>query len=124
MAEYSEANMTFQQTIVASGGCGLIVDMTENLFIHMRGIRKLTIGQDNRADRSIVDHMEIIEALEGRDPDLAERLVRAHTLGLARHVARHPGFPDYPDGSRAERSAIRPDGANPKHPGRLPNGRS
>src|SRR3546814_10742865 len=54
MDEYSEANITFHQTIVAIGGCGLIVDMTENLFIHMRGIRKLTIGQDHRADRSIV----------------------------------------------------------------------
>jgi DNA-binding GntR family transcriptional regulator len=30
--------------------------------------------------------MNIIVALEQRDADLAERLVRAHTFGLASHV--------------------------------------
>jgi hypothetical protein len=68
--------------------------MTENLFIHMRAIRKITIHQDNRAVRSIADHFRIIEALERRDPELAERLAREHTLGLAAHVERHGDFLD------------------------------
>ncbi|MGH7684370.1 MAG: GntR family transcriptional regulator, partial [Vulcanimicrobiaceae bacterium] len=38
---------------------------------------------------SIVDHLHIIEALEARDPDLAERLVRDHALTLAAHVAQY-----------------------------------
>ena len=38
--------------------------------------------------------MNIISALEKRDPDLAERLVREHTLGLARHVELHGEFLD------------------------------
>ncbi|HTV92616.1 MAG TPA: FCD domain-containing protein, partial [Verrucomicrobiae bacterium] len=38
---------------------------------------------------SMVDHMQIIEALETRDGELAERLVREHALGLAAHVAAH-----------------------------------
>jgi DNA-binding GntR family transcriptional regulator len=50
--------------------------------------------QDNRARRSIRDHMNIISALEKRDPDLAERLVREHTLGLARHVELNGEFLD------------------------------
>ncbi len=94
LGEYSEANITFHQTIIRLGGYSLIVDMTENLFIHLRAIRKLTIGQDNRAERSILDHQRIIAALERRDGDLAERLVREHTLGLARHVEEHCGFLD------------------------------
>ena len=75
-------------------GCPLLVEMTENLFIHMRAIRKITIHQDNRAARSIVDHMRIIEALEHRDPEFAERLAREHTLGLAAHVEQHGDFLD------------------------------
>ncbi len=71
-----------------------MADMTENLFIHMRAIRQVTIGQDNRAQRSIVDHMKIIEALERRDTELAERLVREHTLDLAAHVEKHGDFLD------------------------------
>jgi len=49
-------------------------------------IRVRTIHESDRATRSIVDHMHIIEALEARDTDLAERLVREHTLSLRQHV--------------------------------------
>ena len=34
----------------------------------------MTISQSDRAARSIADHMRIIEALERRDTELAERL--------------------------------------------------
>ena len=92
--EYSEANIAFHQTIVKLGGCQLIIDMTANLFLHMHAIRVLTIRQGNRAEKSIRDHLEIIEALEKRDAELAERLVRTHTFGLAEHVENFVEFPD------------------------------
>jgi hypothetical protein len=38
--------------------------------------------------------MRIIEALEDRDPEFAERLAREHTLGLAAHVEQHGDFLD------------------------------
>src|ERR1051326_8296199 len=94
LAEYSDANIAFHQAIIKMSGCAMLAEMTENLFIHMRAIRKITIHQDNRAARSVVDHMRIIEALEGRDADLAERLAREHTLGLAAHVEQHGDFLD------------------------------
>jgi len=92
--DYSDANIAFHQAIIRMSGCVLLADMTENLFIHMRAIRKITIHQDDRASRSIVDHMRIIEALERRDPEVAERLAREHTLGLAAHVQQHGDFLD------------------------------
>jgi DNA-binding GntR family transcriptional regulator len=94
MDEYSDANIAFHQAIIALGGCDLIGDITENLFLHVRAIRKATISQDNRASRSIVDHMRIIEALESRNTELAESLVRQHTLDLAAHVEKHCDFLD------------------------------
>jgi DNA-binding GntR family transcriptional regulator len=92
LAEYSDANIAFHQAIIKMSCCALLTEMTENLFIHMRAIRKITIHQDDRAARSIVDHMRIIEALERRDGELAERLAREHTLGLAAHVEVHGDF--------------------------------
>jgi DNA-binding GntR family transcriptional regulator len=90
--DYSDANIAFHQAIIKMSGCALLAEMTENLFIHMRAIRKITIHQDNRAARSVVDHMRIIEALESRDPEFAERLARDHALGLAAHVEQHGDF--------------------------------
>jgi DNA-binding GntR family transcriptional regulator len=92
VSEYSEANLSFHKQIVRMSGCQLLIDQTDDLFIHMRGIRKVTISQDNRAQRSIVDHMEIIAAIEKRDADRAERLVREHTFGLLEHVRRYGEF--------------------------------
>jgi DNA-binding GntR family transcriptional regulator len=92
LSEYSAANIAFHQTIIRLGGSRLIRDMTENLFMHMRAIRKVTIGQDNRAERSIVDHLNIIDALVARDAERAERLVREHTFGLYAHVEKHGDF--------------------------------
>ncbi|HUI60330.1 MAG TPA: GntR family transcriptional regulator [Steroidobacteraceae bacterium] len=94
LSEYSDANIAFHQMIIRLGGSQLIAAATENLFIHVRAIRKLTISQDNRAARSIVDHLKIIEALERRETELAERLSREHTLGLAEHVERYCDFLD------------------------------
>lgn len=94
VSEYSEANLAFHKLIIRMSGCELLAETTDNLFPHMRGVRKVTIGQDHRAQRSIVDHTRIVEAIEKRDADLAERLVREHTLGLAKHVEAHGDFLD------------------------------
>ncbi|WP_029011403.1 GntR family transcriptional regulator [Azospirillum halopraeferens] len=92
VSEYSDANIAFHKSIIRLGGSQLLQEMTDNLFIHVRAIRKLTIGQENRAERSIAEHKAIIDALERRDADEAERLVRDHTLGLAAHVEKHCDF--------------------------------
>jgi len=87
--EYSTANIRFHQTIIELSGSALLAEMTENLLLHVRGIRQITIGRDDRAARSIEDHLKIIEALEKRDTELAEKLSRDHTLGLAKYVEEH-----------------------------------
>ncbi len=92
--EYSETNIRFHQALLKMSHCELLTEMTENLFIHMRSIRMRTISEDNRAKRSIIDHMNIVEALERRDTELAERLARQHTLDLAAHVARNVHYLD------------------------------
>jgi DNA-binding GntR family transcriptional regulator len=92
--EYSDANIAFHQAIIRLGGSRLIEDATHNLFLHVRAIRRATISQNNRAARSIIEHLRIIEALERRDTELAERLTRQHTLDLAVHVDRYCDFLD------------------------------
>jgi DNA-binding GntR family transcriptional regulator len=92
VSEYSEANLAFHRQIIRMSRCQLISDLTDNLLIHTRGIRRVTIAQDRRAERSLAEHMKIIEAIEARRADLAERLVREHTFGLAEHIRKHGDF--------------------------------
>ena len=92
--EYSEVNIEFHQTIIRMSRNHVLIDLAENLFTHMRMIRRKTIGEQDRADRSIRDHLSIIEALEARDTKRAEDLVRNHALGLADHVAKYADYLD------------------------------
>lgn len=92
--EYSERNIEFHQTILKLGGCNLLVDMADQLFLHVRSIRTQTIGEADRATRSVKDHRQIIEAIEARDADLAERLVREHALALADHINKNVTYLD------------------------------
>lgn len=89
MFEYSDANIRFHEAIIGLSRCRMIADLTTGLFTHVRAIRRRTIGENDRARRSIVDHKDIIEALEARNGERAERLVREHTMKLRDHVARY-----------------------------------
>jgi DNA-binding GntR family transcriptional regulator len=92
--EYSDANIAFHQAIVELSKSQIILDTIKNIFVHVRAIRRMTISQSDRAARSIVDHLRIIEALEARDTELAERLVRQHSLDLAAYVDANCDFLD------------------------------
>ena len=85
--EYSEVNIEFHQTIIRMSRNRVLIDLAENLFTHMRMIRRKTIGEKDRVDRSIRDHMNIIEALEARDTD-ARRGPRARPCARPRRARR------------------------------------
>jgi DNA-binding GntR family transcriptional regulator len=90
--EYSDANILFHTEVIRLGGSQTIIDMTKNVLLHVKAIRRATISQNDRAARSIIDHLKIIEALERRDTEVAERLARQHTLDLAAHVERYGDY--------------------------------
>ena len=92
--EYSEANIAFHQSVVALSKSSILVETISNIFMHVRAIRRMTIARSDRASRSISDHMRIIEALEARDTERAEQLVRQHSLDLAAFVEAHCDFLD------------------------------
>jgi len=88
MFEYSDVNIRFHQAIIGLSRSKLIADLANGLFVHIRAIRRRTIYEQGRARRSVVDHKDIVEALEARNAERAERLVREHALKLREHVDR------------------------------------
>lgn len=92
--EYSQMNVAFHQAVIRLGGNRTIMDMADNLILHMRAIRAVSIRQAGRLETSRREHRAIVEALKGREAERAEALVRAHSLGLAAHVARYGVFPE------------------------------
>src|SRR3954464_7403521 len=87
--EYSRANIAFHQALISLSESAVLVDLTNDLLLHVRGYRQLTIGRKDRTATSLPEHLGMIEALEARDTELAEKRARDHTLGLAAYVEAH-----------------------------------
>ncbi|MDB5625614.1 MAG: transcriptional regulator, GntR family [Tardiphaga sp.] len=83
---YSRANVAFHQALLSLSQSPVLVAMTNDILLHVRGYRQLTIGRADRIAVSLPEHLAIIDALERRDTERAERLARDHTLGLAAYV--------------------------------------
>jgi DNA-binding GntR family transcriptional regulator len=92
--EYSEANIRFHQAILELARSPLLSRMADSILVHVRSIRHRTIGEDERATRSVIDHMHIIESLESRRTEEAESLVRDHALALAEHIEHNVDYLD------------------------------
>ncbi len=94
--EYSDTNIEFHQTLIGLSDCDLIKTLADSLFLHMRAIRVQALKdiEHHRSDQSVIDHMRIIEALEARDADRVERLVREHALSLSKHIEEYAQYLD------------------------------
>lgn len=92
--EYSETNIRFHQNIIRLSKSKLLMELTQNLFVHMRSIRARTIKERDRASQSVIDHSRIIRALESRQTETAEKLVRDHAINLAQHVQKYVSYLD------------------------------
>ncbi len=88
LSEYSDANIQFHQMILNMSGSELLPRMADDLFVHIHAVRRRALSENNRASKSVVDHLGIIEAIEERDAGLASDLVRKHTMRLHDHVRR------------------------------------
>ena len=86
LGEYSEANIAFHLHILKMSGCARLVEIAEGLFTHLKAVRRRALTDGARTERSVVDHMNIIEAIEARDAGLASELVREHTLRLHAYI--------------------------------------
>jgi DNA-binding GntR family transcriptional regulator len=91
--KYSDANIVFHELVLRTSQCGKLIELAGNLFDHIRWIRFRTIVFEDRFTKMQKEHLAIIEALEKRDPDLAEKRMRFHVEGLAQYIDEKVNFP-------------------------------
>jgi DNA-binding GntR family transcriptional regulator len=94
-SEYSEANIEFHEFIIQLSRCRKLIEMANGLFDHMRWIRSWSIYNTSfrqRFSKIHKEHLGIIKAIERRDPDLAEKRIKAHIEGLALYLEQDVNF--------------------------------
>ena len=81
--EYAEANIRFHELVIQISQCGKLIELAGSIFDHMRWIRFQSVVHEDRLIKSHREHLEIIGALEQKDAELAERLMKKHIEELA-----------------------------------------
>lgn len=84
--EYSETNVEFHRTIIEMSACQPLIQIAEIVFLQLKTVRLRSISNPDQVKHSVIDHMQIIEALEARDADGVDALVKSHTLRLAKNI--------------------------------------
>jgi len=90
--KYSEANIGLHEMILQICGCGKLIEMANNLHDHMRWIRFRAVTFKDRLEQVHKEHLRIIDALEKRDPELAEREMRRHIKSLHNYIKESKDF--------------------------------
>ena len=90
---YSDANIRFHEMVINLSQCEKLIALASNLFDQMRWVRFRAAAFYDRHSMTLLEHRSIIDALEARDPDAAERRMRCHIEGLAKYVEEHVEIP-------------------------------
>lgn len=86
--EYTQADLEFHTLIVSKSRNNLLMNMMNTLNDHIQMLRLRTVALKGRPEQSFIEHFKIIEALEKRDPSLAESLMRGHIQNVRESVIR------------------------------------
>jgi DNA-binding GntR family transcriptional regulator len=69
----------FHHSIIKGARCGHLERMLmDEIYYQMRLQRRKSSTRPGRAQAALKEHIKIVEALDGRDPDAAEAAMRAH----------------------------------------------
>jgi DNA-binding GntR family transcriptional regulator len=90
--EYSALEVRFHSSLVASSGSKSIEESTRWLLALRRAVSRATATHRDLAAEATTLYLKLVEAIENRDAEAAERVSREHSLGLAGHVERHWEF--------------------------------
>lgn len=86
--EYSQANVAFHVEVIRLANNHLLERVWASFGHRQTSYRRQTIARLHRSADSLREHLEIIDAIERRDADLAEALARAHVRELHMAVAK------------------------------------
>jgi len=79
--QYAVANVAFHELLIELSGNALLAKIWK-LFGHRQMLGSRTIERLHRARTSLSEHNALIDAIEARDAQLAERLARQHVASL------------------------------------------
>jgi len=91
--EYTAAALAFHRGIAEAAGSRTIAQLLDSVYGRMQAMRVQLKYFPTKLPESFNDHDRILQALEARDAEAAERLARSHIETLRRELERSRSTP-------------------------------
>jgi DNA-binding GntR family transcriptional regulator len=95
---YLDVDRRFHESLISASGNQHLSQLMKSLRDRIQMLRRRSVILPGRAHKSFQEHLQIIDALAARDPDLAEERIRIHIRNvksdLTIAMADGPGEPE------------------------------
>jgi DNA-binding GntR family transcriptional regulator len=96
LERFNDADLAFHRLLYEAAGVPDLWSLVRHRSGHIDRIRRLHLPIGSKATQIVRDHTAIVDAIEQRDPDLAQSELRGHlSRSLAFSTELRARFPDY-----------------------------
>jgi DNA-binding GntR family transcriptional regulator len=89
LLKYTPADVEFHALLLEACDNELLKTMMENLNVHLQMVRLRTVALPGRPEQTVLEHYEIVEAIEKRDSILAEKIMKEHVASVRRDAQKN-----------------------------------
>jgi DNA-binding GntR family transcriptional regulator len=89
LLKYTPADVEFHALLLEACDNELLKTMMENLNVHLQMVRLRTVALPGRPEQTVLEHYEIVEAIEKRDSILAEKIMKEHVASVRRDAQQN-----------------------------------
>jgi len=80
--QVSEFDGRFHKVLYEASNSRILEHMLSDFHKYVKMARRMSVGSKERAEKSIEEHKEILEAIKKKDADLAEEMANRHIMNV------------------------------------------
>ncbi len=84
--QVTELDGKFHKILYEASNSRILEHVLSDFHKYVQAARAMSVGEKNRAEKSIQEHREILEAIKEHDGDLAEKLANRHVLNAMENL--------------------------------------
>lgn len=85
-AQVSKLDGKFHQVLYEASDSRILEHVLADFHKYVQMARKLSVKKKERAEKSIAEHRDILEAIRNKDADLAEKLANQHIMNVMENL--------------------------------------
>ena len=85
-AQVSELDGKFHQVLYEASDSRILEHVLSDFHKYVQMARRLSVKKKERAEKSIAEHRDILEAIRNKDADLAEKLANQHIMNVMENL--------------------------------------